>query len=95
MYDAHSVGRIGGPGSVTRSIGVHWLSHIVERERSGDSGSEALSGTAETHECLVGRECYATAIRVSALACVVALLLSVIAGLRRERTAAERRRRVA
>jgi hypothetical protein len=95
VYDRHTVGRIGGSaaGSVTRSIGVQWFSRIHERgDAAALAGDHAL---ADTHECLLGRECYATAIRVSALACVLALLLSVIAGIRRERTAAARSRRVA
>ncbi|GMK57695.1 hypothetical protein CspeluHIS016_0405290 [Cutaneotrichosporon spelunceum] len=99
VYDAHSVSRIGRPAApklvpspVTRNIGIHQFSRVDER--SGDSAN-ALAGAADAHECLVGRDCYATAIRVSAVACVLALILSVIAGIRRERASAARRGRLA
>lgn len=51
-------------------------------------------GGGDQHECLLGAQCYATAFRVSALGCVIALGLSVYAGMRRERKSAERRRLV-
>lgn len=60
----------GGPGTTLSSA-------LVARAGTG-SGDHS-------HECLLGAACYATAFKLSALGCVAALVLAVIAGVRRER----------
>lgn len=108
VYDSNTVGRIGNPapdsGSVTSRTVVGVLrrfSRIVDKSVPLPRGAADAVVTAATaggsaadlHECLKGKDCYATAFRISALACVIALVLSIIAGIRRERMGAERRRR--
>lgn len=57
------------------------LAHFA---RAGTGASD------RSHECLIGAKCYATAFKLSSLGCVVALILAIIAGVRRERRAHRR-----
>ncbi|WVQ75306.1 hypothetical protein IAR50_004922 [Cryptococcus sp. DSM 104548] len=93
VYDAHTVGKIGYPpgeeppvsGSELEGRGVVDFASFVKR------AGAAIPDDA-SHDCLVGKECYASAFQLSSLACVLALGLSLYAGWRRERMGRERRR---
>ncbi|WVQ83780.1 hypothetical protein IAT38_005924 [Cryptococcus sp. DSM 104549] len=82
VYDAHTLGRI-GPNEPEDDI--------LDIAKLFKRGGSSLPDDGK-HDCLVGEECYGTAFKVSLLACVLALALSVIAGLRRERKSRERRK---
>ncbi|ODN91358.1 hypothetical protein L198_05869 [Cryptococcus wingfieldii CBS 7118] len=85
VYDAHTVrSPFPSPAHVCLGAAVG----VVKRAGGvpvPDDGS---------HDCLVGNQCYTTAFQLSSLACVLALGLSLWAGVRRERMGRERRRRV-
>ncbi|KAL1408363.1 GTP-binding protein rbg1 [Vanrija albida] len=95
VYDSNTVGRVGGPEppttpEVASSVGVGHAAAFVQ-----DISERLLAappGPDRKHECLLGRGCYSTAFRVSVVACLVALALSVVAGIRRERLSVERKR---
>ncbi|ORY24135.1 major facilitator superfamily domain-containing protein [Naematelia encephala] len=82
VYDAHTVGRIGAPESGA-GVMIDSIGNLLKRAGGGipDDGQ---------HDCLVGANCYASAFKISALACSVAFLLSISAGIRRERKSRER-----
>ncbi|KIR52421.1 hypothetical protein I315_05022 [Cryptococcus gattii Ru294] len=85
VYDAHTVGRI-GPFDPEETDASEVIGMINSIKRGGvalpDDGS---------HECLVGEECYGSAFKLSLLGCTLALGLSVLAGVRREKMSKERR----
>jgi hypothetical protein len=59
---------------------------------AAEQTTAAPSTSDSKNECIIGVQCYAAAFRISAIGCVIALLLSIIAGIRRERLSAERKR---
>lgn len=63
----------------------------VTRAMNGSDIASAANSDSK-HECLIGVDCYALAFKVSALGCIVALGLSVFAGIRRQRLSSERKR---
>lgn len=87
-----------GGGANAGSAGVSGL--VASAGTAGDSPGPgtilahfARAGTGSgdrSHECLLGAACYTTAFKLSSLGCVVALILSIIAGVRRERRAHRR-----
>lgn len=93
VYDSNTQSRIGAPPPHRGGGGSETNRHI-------EAAAALLSraGVAEVdvdgQQCLLGASCYATAFKISALGCLVALGLSIYAGLRRERKSAERRRLV-
>nr|ODO00874.1 hypothetical protein L204_01597 [Cryptococcus depauperatus CBS 7855] len=82
VYDAHTVARVGRPspgnGAALEQRWTMAMRGIVRRGGSAVPGDGA-------HDCLVGEQCYGTAIRVSLVSCGVAFVLSVLAGLRRNK----------
>ncbi|WVQ97537.1 hypothetical protein IAU59_004651 [Kwoniella sp. CBS 9459] len=88
VYDAHTLGRIGtedGVEPADDAVTIATLARLLKR------GGSAIPDDGK-HDCLVGEECYGTAFKVTLLGAVVALCLSVWAGLRRERYSRERRK---
>ncbi|OWZ30885.1 hypothetical protein C347_04031 [Cryptococcus neoformans AD2-60a] len=85
VYDAHTVGRIGSFDPEEADVsGVMGMMDFIKRGgvTPPDDGS---------HDCLVGEECYGLAFKLSFLGCILALGLSVLAGVRREKMSNERR----
>jgi hypothetical protein len=50
-----------------------------------ESGTPAPRGTSSAHQCLEGRACYVDSLRLTTIACAVAVVLSVWAGWRDRR----------
>lgn len=70
-----------------------WWKQGAARVAARAFDSAAAEVTADDkHECIIGVQCYTAAFRISAIGCVIALILSLIAGIRRERLSAERKR---
>ncbi|ODN74856.1 hypothetical protein L202_07161 [Cryptococcus amylolentus CBS 6039] len=101
VYDAHTVGKIGYPSGETPPDLDLPLGDSVQEAARGFL--EAAVGVVKraggvpvpddgSHDCLVGNHCYTAAFQLSSLACVLALGLSLVAGVRRERMGRERRR---
>lgn len=85
VYDANSVGRIGSfDPEGTDVSGVMGMMDFIKR------GGVALPDDG-SHDCLMGEECYGLAFKLSFLGCILALVLSVLAGVRREKMSKERR----
>ncbi|WVR04228.1 hypothetical protein IAU60_001228 [Kwoniella sp. DSM 27419] len=93
VYDAHTIGKIGTsigerPSSPSPSGSLIATIRATSRVAKQAGGAIPDDGT---HDCLVGEECYNAAFTVSTLGTVLALVLSVWAGLRRERSSRARR----
>ncbi|KAL7423403.1 GTP-binding protein rbg1 [Cryptotrichosporon argae] len=93
VFDAHSVVHdgTGGEGAEAGATDAAGIAENVGRALHALAAGVGVvvrgGGIPSAHECLVGRTCYATALELSAAACVVALGLSVLVGFRRERAA--------
>ncbi|OCF33961.1 hypothetical protein I316_04307 [Kwoniella heveanensis BCC8398] len=90
VYDAHTIGRIGTEDGIASPVDdkidvIDTLGRLMRR------GGSAIPDDGK-HDCLVGEDCYGTAFKFTLLGSVVALCLSVWAGVRRERYSRERRK---
>lgn len=96
VYDSNTVGRVGGPEPPSTSDVASSSGGVPRAAAFVQDISERLLAAPPApdrkHECLLGRGCYVTAFRVSVVACLVALALSLVAGVRRERLSVERKR---
>lgn len=85
----------GGPGTILAHIArAAATAAAVTTAAASGAGTESEKGGSgdHSHECLLGVKCYATAFKLSALGCIVALVLAIIAGVRRERRSHRSRR---
>ncbi|WVF70375.1 hypothetical protein IAT40_005165 [Kwoniella sp. CBS 6097] len=89
VYDAHTTGRIGTEDDV--ALPSDDVDAIITLRKLLKRGGSAIPDDGK-HDCLVGEECYGTAFKFTLLGTVVALGLSVWAGIRRERYSRERRK---
>ncbi|KAK8846547.1 hypothetical protein IAR55_005633 [Kwoniella newhampshirensis] len=80
VYDAHTVGNIGTSDDMLATV-----RGLMKR------GGMVLPDDGQ-HDCLVGEQCYGTAFKISTAGTLLALGLSVLAGIRRERLSRERRK---
>ncbi|KAK4685150.1 hypothetical protein P7C73_g5008, partial [Tremellales sp. Uapishka_1] len=81
VYDSNTVNE---PSELGLEYGAELIRSVLKR------GGVSLPG--DTHDCLLGVPCYATAFKVSTWGAVIALMLSVWVGIRKERQSRQRRR---
>jgi hypothetical protein len=81
---------------ITRSgskTSASWAASLAARavETATATATATTPANDSKTQCIIGVQCYAAAFRISAIGCVIALILSIIAGIRRERLAAARK----
>lgn len=84
VYDAHTIRASGLAGSA-RAFADKAIRLIAR------GGGAFIDPSDRSHDCIVGQQCYATAFKFTTTACIIALVLSLTAAIRRERQARKRK----
>ncbi|WWC87403.1 uncharacterized protein L201_002292 [Kwoniella dendrophila CBS 6074] len=91
IYDSHTVGKIGSSDDENTTNGDIIIVEVVKRMILSKRDGGAIPDDGK-HGCLVGEECYGTAFKISTIGTLIAFVLSIWAGIRREKISRERRK---